>query len=94
MVRLSGPALSSNDFFTIIARKLDLTVGPGGEMEARRVVMSYFTNEAARRRYESNRTTTKALTIEPVTILVIDEIDRAVDINSLSGDDDDENDDE
>ena len=77
MVRLIGPTLSSTDFFATIARNLGLTVGPGGEAAARVVVMSHFTNEAARRRYESNRATTKAFTVEPVTILVVDEIDRA-----------------
>ena len=77
VVRLIGPTLSSTDFFTTIARSLGLTYGPGGETAARLVVMSHFTNEAARRRYESNRATTKAFTVDPVTILVVDEIDRA-----------------
>lgn len=72
IVRISGPGMSTTDFYRVLADKLAIKLVRKSEEDAKVAVMELFTNFK-----ECNRRKNAKFEREPVIILMIDEIDRA-----------------
>ena len=72
IVTISGPAMSTTDFYKVLADKLDMEAVVGGEAAAKSAVMELLTNYK-----ECSRRSNSKFEREPVVILMVDEIDKA-----------------